>query len=107
MSKWCVNDAFSKAIQRPHVPTQSPSTLRRYDQNEAIPVETWEDTLIRAARLVERLGPQYLPIFERVEKELEKARNRLTKLEKVRRIADGDYVLINKSLREQSDFFEP
>jgi hypothetical protein len=51
-----------------------------------ITVAQWEHALVFMAGIVKYYGEVYLPVFERVERELEKARNKETTLSRVDRI---------------------
>ena len=107
MKKWCVYEAFEKAVQDHHCPALSSSPEHLYQDGEPIPIEAWEDALIKAANFVDRWGEAYLPVFERVEQELNQARERLVLLEKARSIARGELGSINIAITQQSDSFEP
>jgi len=108
VKKWCAHEAFKKAIHNHRSPALPSSTARLYQDGEPIPIEVWEDALIKAASFVDRWGEAYLPLFERVEWELEKARQQIISLEKARSIARGnlssDYI---KTLSQQSYLIEP
>jgi len=107
MSNWSIDKAFEKAT-KDHSPTHlSSPIIHIYVEDEHIPIEAWEDALIKTANFVERLGAKYLPLFERVESELEFSRQQLRSLEKARSIANGNLSPINATLREQSYFIEP
>ncbi len=107
MSNWSVHEAFEKATKN-HCPTRlTPAIIHLYSENEHIPLEAWEDALVKAANIVDRWGESYLPIFERAEHELEKSRQQLLSLEKARNIANGIRPPKEILLRQQGDFFEP
>ena len=107
MKKWSVHDAFNKAINNyQNAASQSP-IINFYEDNDPISIEVWEDILIKAARLVDRWGIEFLPIFERVEHELEKAKQQLHSLEKAKYIARTNLTQTSKYLGDQSNFFEP
>lgn len=103
--KWTAHKALEKAID--HSSNFDSSPIYRYSENESIPIEAWETALIQTAKLVDRLGQKYLPLFERVEHELEKAEKKLHSIEKVRGIANGDFSQLKFPLRQQSYFIEP
>ena len=107
MNNWSVHVAFKKATQNNYSSHSKPSIIHLYAENELIPIEAWEDALIKAAKFVERWGEKYLPIFERVELELEKAKHQLRSLNKARSIANGDLDVIENKLRQQRYLFEP
>lgn len=107
MNNWSVHKAFEKAIKN-HTPNKASShVIQIYAEDEQIPIEAWEDALIKSATFVERWGVKYLPIFERVERELEKARQQLHSLEKAKSIATRSLSHINNQLRQQSYLIEP
>jgi len=107
MGNWSIHKAFVKATTN-HYPTHLTSpVIHLYGEDEHIPIEAWEDALIITANLVERWGAKYLPLFERVESELEKSIQQMLSLEKARSIANGDLSPINATLGEQSYFIEP
>lgn len=107
MSNWSVHEAFVKATKNHSRAHLTSPVIRLYDEHESIPIEAWEDALIKAANLVERWGESYLPIFERVECELENSKQQLRTLEKARSIANGGLAPNKYLLRQQSDFIEP
>ncbi|PCJ20522.1 MAG: hypothetical protein COA96_15795 [SAR86 cluster bacterium] len=104
--KWTAHKALEKAVNN-HEDNLNSLTIYRYSEHESIPIEAWEKALIQAAKLVERLGERYLPLFDRVERELEKAKKKLHSLEKVRGIANGDFSQLRFPLRQQGYFIEP
>ena len=104
--KWTAYKALERAVKN-HEAGLNSQVIYRYSEHESIPIEAWEKALIQTAKLVERLGERYLPLFERVERELEKAKNKLHSLEKVRGIANGDFSQLKFPLRQQGYFIEP
>jgi len=107
MKKWCISEAFGKAIQDHRNTALASSPVLTYQEGESIPIEAWEAALIKTANFVDRWGEAYLPLFERVEQELDQARERLVSLEKARSIARGEPGSINIAITQQSDSFEP
>ena len=104
--KWTAHKALEKAVKNRSDNFNS-LAIYRYSEHEPIPIEAWEKALIQAAKLVERLGQRYLPLFERVEYELEKAEKKLHYLEKIRGIVNGDFSQLKLPLRQQSYLIEP
>lgn len=107
MNNWSVHKAFEKATKERNTTHLTSPLIHIYDESETIPLEAWEDALIKSAKFVERLGTNYLPIFERVECELENAKQQLHSLEKAKTIARENLPLTNDQLRQQSYLIEP
>lgn len=76
---------------------QNLSQIHFYSEGDEIPIEELELTVVRAAKLVDELGVDYLAIFERAEKELHTARQNQKTLERIR--------CINSNL--ESDLLKP
>jgi len=107
MNNWSIHKAFQKAIKNRTPSHASSPVIHIYAEDEQIPIEAWEDALVKSATFVEQWGVKYLPIFERVERELEKARQQLHSLEKAKSIATRSLSHINDKLRQQSYLIEP
>ena len=107
MTSWSAHKAFEKAIKDYHSAHSSSPVIQLYEENVQIPVEAWEDALIKAAYFVERWGVKYLPLFERVEIELKNSRKQLRSLEKARCIVNGDFSVIKTLSRQQGYLIEP
>lgn len=107
MSNWSLDRAFEEATKN-HRPTHPSSPIIRiYEEHETIPIEAWEAALIKTANFVEKWGVQYLPLFERVETELNNSRKQLHSLEKARRIATGSSSVIRTLSGQQGYLIEP
>ncbi len=107
MSNWSIDSAFEKATKN-HNPARSFSpVIHIYAEQEHIPIEAWEAALIKTANFVEQRGAKYLPLFERVETELNNSRKQLRSLEKARSIANGDFSVIETLSRQQGYLIEP
>ncbi len=107
MNNWSVLKAFEKATSNNNPNNLACPVIRLYAEHEHIPMAAWEDALIKTANFVEQWGAKYLPLFERVEYELERSRKQLRLLEKARSIAGGDISPIDTPLRQQGYFIEP
>lgn len=63
-----------------------------YNEGDKISIAELELVVMKAARIVERFGPNYLDIFERAERELANAKSKLNKWEKVCIMAKSEYL---------------
>ncbi|MDO5970313.1 hypothetical protein Q4Q35_10895 [Flavivirga aquimarina] len=75
-----------------------------YKETEDIPIFELESAVIKAAKIVNQLGSDYLDIFRRAEKELENARQNMSDLERVKQLALSD---IQSHLYLKSDLVHP
>jgi hypothetical protein len=108
--QWNARHALEKWIERnliEHInefdqTEKSYNLKRRYIEGDHIPIEQWEITVRQAARLVERLGEEFLPIFIRAEKELASAKENMKTMERVRNMASVGMV---RSTDFKSDLF--
>lgn len=107
MRNWSVHKAFEKATKDHYSAHSSSPVIHIYGEHESIPIEAWEAALIKAANFVEQWGARYLPLFERVEIELNKSRKLLRSLEKARSIANGDFSVVKALSRQQGYLIEP
>ena len=107
MNNWSVLKAFEKATSNNNPNNLVCPVIRLYAEHEHIPMAAWEDALIKTANFVEQWGAKYLPLFERVEYELEKSRKQLRLLEKARSIAGRGFSTIDTPSRQQGYFIEP
>lgn len=62
-------------------------TIHLYEDTDRVSLLELENTVLKAARLVETLGADYLDIFIRAENEYEQAKKDLSMLEKVKKLA--------------------
>lgn len=111
-NEWNAERVLEKWIERNVNPisilSKNAKPLKLYGQGDYIPIEEFEAVVIKAANLVNDLGEEYLCIFERAERELKDARERLAKMERIREIAShakqrigkGDFIQPNFLLRQ-------
>lgn len=94
-NRWDARKILSKWIERN---VQSPahccvefSQVNIYHDGDKIPIAEIESALIKAARIVERHGPNYVGWFERIEQELAIAKEREETLKRIGSLArEGD-----------------
>ncbi len=107
MSNWSIDSAFEKATKDHCLAHSSSPVIQVYGEYENISIEAWEAALIKTANFVKKWGAKYLPLFERVESELNNSRKQMRSLEKARSIANGDFSVIETLSRQQGYFIEP
>lgn len=82
-------------------------TIHLYEDTDRVSLLELENTVLKAARLVETLGADYLDIFIRAENEYEQAKKDLSMLEKVEKLAttvDTDNLNFDGNLIEPEPF---
>ena len=81
---------------------ESPSSIYIYTNDEQPSVAELEGIVLKCAKLIDELGIEYLGLFERAERELEKAKESLNTMEKIR-------VMANQStqLNIEGNFLKP
>lgn len=84
LEKWMGRNRFSDSKKNPSV---NSNLIHFYGENEYIPISELESVVLKAANIVNQLGPDYLDIFERAERELENAKQNMNTLERINRIA--------------------
>ena len=84
LEKW-----VARSLRSPvnNLPTDNLNPIYFYKEGDHIPISELESIVIKTARLVDQLGPDYIVIFERAERELEKAKRDMNTLERIRQIA--------------------
>ncbi|MCK5384857.1 MAG: hypothetical protein KAJ29_04720 [Alphaproteobacteria bacterium] len=86
--EWNALEMLEKAVgQVPSGFVAAPGVPRQIPDNEPVPLAVLEDALTKAAMIVERFGADFLPVFERAERELETAQKRADAMTRVSRIA--------------------
>jgi hypothetical protein len=73
-----------------------------YKEGDSIPIAELEVAVIKAAKIVSDLGINYIDIFERAERELKQAKNRINTIERIHRITNN-----KSSLNLKNDLIEP
>ena len=96
---WIERNSYSTGIKSPLIKR---SPLRFYEEGEHIPISELEMAVIKAAKIVHRLGPDYIDIFARAERELENAKQEIKTMERIRKIAN-----IEKPSYLESDLIKP
>lgn len=77
-------------IKFPHVKRRKISNqYRLHKEGEFIGLCELELLIVKAARLVEELGLEYIDMFERAEAELQKARNSFSTMERIKKLSRG------------------
>lgn len=84
LKNWISHDRITTINKKKHFFTKESQYI--YQENEAIPISELESTVYKTAKLVDELGAEYLDLFHRAEKELEKAQQNLHTLERIRNI---------------------
>ena len=82
-------------------------TIHLYEDTDRVSLLELENTVLKAARLVETLGADYLDIFIRAENEFEQAKKDLSMLEKIKKLAttaDTDNLNFDGNLIEPEPF---
>ena len=82
-------------------------TIHLYEDTDRVSLLELENTVLKAARLVETLGADYLDIFIRAENEYEQAKKDLSMLEKIKKLAttaDTDNLNFDGNLIEPEPF---
>lgn len=112
-SNWNPKTAFDnwfKRDQKSNLNSKSISstkTIHLYEDTDRVSLLELENTVLKAARLVETLGADYLDIFIRAENEYEQAKKDLSMLEKVKKLAttvDTDNLNFDGNLIEPEPF---
>ena len=82
-------------------------TIHLYEDTDRVSLLELENTVLKAAKLVETLGADYLDIFIRAENEFEQAKKDLSMLEKIKKLAttaDTDNLNFDGNLIEPEPF---
>lgn len=105
-NRWDAREALNKWIER-HVRTPTHSCVKLshvkiHREGDEIPIEEIEAALIKAAKIVERHGTEYIAWFERIERELAMAKEREETLKRICNLAQD-----TGSLNPKSDTLQP
>ena len=99
--EWNAQRALKKWILRNiQLPENKPSSrscveIYFYNENEDVPLHELENALVMAAKIVDESGPDYLPVFERMEREIEAARLRENSMKRARQLSAKISFLFN------------
>lgn len=104
LEQWLENHQQKKPLTSFDGTEKEPIYL--YRLNEAVPLKELENTVLIAAQLVQELGEDYIGIFERAERELAKAKQNLSTMERIRNLAKPN-VSTPLSSRFKSNFIKP
>lgn len=100
LEDWISNNKTTCINKKKKAFTNEP--LYFYQENETIPIAELESLVYKTAKLVDELGTDYIDLFHRAEKELEKAQQNLNTLERIRNITAP-----SKSSDLKSNLIEP
>ena len=90
--EWDANEALRKWLAKNSEMLRSNGRqcvepIRIYERDDIIPIAELELAVVKSARIVQQLGLPYIGIFERAERELFAARDKLQTMERISHIA--------------------
>nr|WKN34378.1 hypothetical protein K4G66_18540 [Tunicatimonas sp. TK19036] len=73
--------------------SSKPLPIQFYNKDDYISIAELEVAVVKAARIVQQLGSNYIDIFERAEHELAKAKQHISSMERINKIATTDTII--------------
>ncbi|MBI1183590.1 hypothetical protein GC194_04930 [bacterium] len=78
--------------------------LHRYKDGDDIPLEELEKHVIKVARIVDRLGYEYVSLFKRAENELLSAKQKNAEMQRIKNLAQNSHTYCKRNPNKPNSF---
>ncbi len=100
LESWITHNSINPTDKKKVSTNNTPPHI--YEEKDTIPITELESLVYKTAQLVDELGQEYIDFFHRAEKELEKAKQNLHTLDRIKTITTS-----NTSLHLESNPIQP